>query len=505
VWVGWTLIFTLKSALQDTFNLHAVALAGFLWTLSTLLVVTLWLGGVSLFRHRVAARGVLFEIRKPLPKTLPIYTGTLGALCLMLVYFGLPSPFVVGRATVAGAEFVAEGLTAAADAWVAEGEPRALLALELGPDDELGEVAGPLLMYNARVEQAFPNADDADLAATWWVEVPQSRADGLIRLLAADAENVDAIEADRAVNAAPLGSSSPCERAYLSSALTLDDPYAGGQHELRSTGALDVMSTIRTATAGPVYVAVIDTGVDGTHEDLAAAMARAPYSNDAHGHGTAVAGALAAVAGNGRGGASINVEGRVIRVLAYDAVSSGGSAFRVANALYDAVDDGAKVAVMSFGADGPAPAVVANAVRYAIAHDVALIAAAGNDPKRSATNQWPANIPGVLVVGATDRNGRPSIHGSAVDRLGAMAWAPGSGVCVPIRGGGYGRVDGSSFAAPIVAGHVATYRAVCPGLSAQEALILAVSSSPSPTQWGDAYIARVDRGLRAAASKLNCR
>lgn len=292
----------------------------------------------------------------------------------------------------------------------------------------------------------------------------------------------------------PQGS---CESGSV--ALPANDPYASGQRELALMGAGSVMNGLRArAPRRPALVAVIDTGVAGGHEDLREIMWPRAIDDDRLGHGTAVASLIGAVADNRRGIASFNLEGRYVRVQSFPAL--GGprpGADDVAAALEDALDAGASVINLSFGAVEPAPSVVRAAVARAIRAGVIVVASAGNGAGL-ASDQWPANIPGVLVVGATDSAGvGRATFSKRTEGLALAVSAPGEGVCAGSLGGGYAKMSGTSMSAPLVAGLLGMMKALCPGLRPDEAARLLIQTgAPLP---GSGLGPRVDaeRALEA--------
>ncbi len=265
----------------------------------------------------------------------------------------------------------------------------------------------------------------------------------------------------------------------------------------------------RTRGAG-VMVAVIDTGVQLDHPDLAGQFAvnaaeangapgvdddgngyvddvwgydftdapdlpgagdylgRDPDPTDDQGHGTEVAGVIAAAAGNGRGIAGVAPEARILAVRAgfrtsvplLPALLEEDDA--AAGILY-AVDRGAQVINLSWG-DGVPAALVEAAVAYAQSRDVVVVASAGNTP--GDRDFYPSAHLGVLSAGASDRyNLRAafSTYGQDLDVL-----APGVAVLTTALGGGYTEASGTSFSAPMTAGTAALVRSAFPGWSAEE-------------------------------------
>jgi type VII secretion-associated serine protease mycosin len=227
-----------------------------------------------------------------------------------------------------------------------------------------------------------------------------------------------------------------------------------------------------------VVVGVIDNGVQANLPDLAGAVvpgvdltgARADGRTDLdrNSHGTAVA-ALVAAGGAGRTGmVGVAPEATVLPIILADGqhyVDPAG--LGTARAIRWAVDHGAKVVNMSYGADdldcvGP----LLDAVFYAIDRNVVLVAGAGNDGSGINRPQAPARCPGVLAVGAIDEQGLPwqkTQRQPYVDVAG-----PGSEI-VSIDKFGMRRVsEGTSDAAALVSGVVALLRARFPEMPARQ-------------------------------------
>jgi membrane-anchored mycosin MYCP len=253
------------------------------------------------------------------------------------------------------------------------------------------------------------------------------------------------------------------------------------------------------STGRHVTVAVIDSGVDASHPQLAGHVRRGldllhhqPRADrDTSGHGTAVAAIIA-----GR-----HVPGVAVQGLAPDATivpirvserpeaaepdpASAGSAATLAHAIRDATDlvsDHHGVINISATLDaGPDPAV-ADAVRYAADHDVVIVAAVGNrgDAQHGNPTPYPAAYRGVVGVAAIGPDGTrapSSGHGTFVDIA-----APGTAVPSAYPGGGYCVQDGTSFATPFVTATVALIRSRWPALSAPEAVRrLLGTADPAP-------------------------
>ncbi|GAA1150221.1 type VII secretion-associated serine protease mycosin [Kitasatospora gansuensis] len=165
-----------------------------------------------------------------------------------------------------------------------------------------------------------------------------------------------------------------------------------------------------------VVVAVIDSGVSATHQDLVGqVLPGADFSGeqsdgrvDKIGHGTSMA---SLIAGRGHGakdgiiGLAPHAKILPVRVnmSPLGEVGSGGED-RIPEAIRYAVDKGAKVINMSLG--GGADKKVREAIQYAIDKDVVVIGASGNTGNRGTPVDYPAAVPGVVAVGAVDRDGK---------------------------------------------------------------------------------------------------
>ncbi|MBI2571429.1 MAG: SUMF1/EgtB/PvdO family nonheme iron enzyme, partial [Candidatus Schekmanbacteria bacterium] len=204
-----------------------------------------------------------------------------------------------------------------------------------------------------------------------------------------------------------------------------------------------------------VWIAVVDTGVDLDHPDLAdqiVQVANADLVNgdsdpsDDNGHGTHVAGIAAAAANNVEGGAGVCWGCRILPIKALD--SSGyGSFSTIATAIQLAADSGARVINLSLGSTSSSQAV-ATAVGYARESGAVLIGAAGNNG--ATTTFYPAGYEGVLAVAATDEADARwtwSNYGDWVDLA-----APGKAIWSTLFDNTYASWNGTSMAAPFVSG-----------------------------------------------------
>lgn len=227
----------------------------------------------------------------------------------------------------------------------------------------------------------------------------------------------------------------------------------------------------RTKGSTAQVIAIVDTGVNGSHEDLYGrvlggynaltnTLTAANASTDDNGHGTMTAGIAAANTNNGLGIAGVAwAGGRVMPVKVLDANGYGWDS-DIAEGVTWAANHGAKVINLSLGGYEDNP-VLHDAISAATATGAVVVAASGNDGDDSP--QYPAAYPEVLAVGATDKGGKLtdfSSHGDWIDVA-----APGFGVIAPGTGQDYYIGDGTSFAAPMAAGVASLVRSVYPTLT----------------------------------------
>jgi type VII secretion-associated serine protease mycosin len=212
------------------------------------------------------------------------------------------------------------------------------------------------------------------------------------------------------------------------------------------------------ATGKGVTVAVIDTGVDDSNEQLRTAVAGGKSyvggsgTADIEGHGTRVAGIIAARPIKGTGFAGIAPEAKILSLRYTGGEEKQGDAGTMSDAINDAVAMGAKIINISSDTQNKEDDLtLADAVADAVSKGALIIAAAGNDgADGKSAKTYPASYPGVLAVAASDRNNERAFFSQAGDFVDIAA--PGVGMVSTVPKGGQCAADGTSFAAPYVAG-----------------------------------------------------
>lgn len=220
-----------------------------------------------------------------------------------------------------------------------------------------------------------------------------------------------------------------------------------------------------------VVVAVIDTGVDLNHADLAAnlvqglnVISQADPPLDDVGHGTHVAGVIAAMVNNYEGVAGMSWYNKVMPIKALDHTGAG-STYAVAQGIIWATDHGAKVINMSLGNYMPSE-FLHDAIKYAYDRDVILIAASGNDD--TVDPGYPAAYPEVLAVAATNSNQQRASFSNYGDYIDVAA--PGESIASTYPDNEYAAMSGTSMASPHVAALAAMIRSANPSLTNAEVM-----------------------------------
>ena len=284
-----------------------------------------------------------------------------------------------------------------------------------------------------------------------------------------------------------------------------NDPYLGSEWHLTKVGAASAWDI--TQGAG-ITIAILDSGVDTTHPDLAPNLVPGYnfYDNntdvsDACGHGTAVAGTAAASSNNGAGVAGVAGQAKImpVRVAYFDTSYSSCYAYysTIASGLTYAADHGARVANVSY-AGVAASSSVQSAAQYMKSKGGLVFVSAGNN----GVDENIAPTTTMIPVAATDSNDARtswSSYGSFV----AIS-APGAGIWTTSKGGIYQGWNGTSFSSPLAAGVAALMMAANSTLDGAQIESLMYSTAVDLGAAGrDAYYGygRVDAaaGVQAAA------
>lgn len=351
------------------------------------------------------------------------------------------------------------------------------LLVELGEDDHIDEAEIQQLLdrYGATYERAFPEVDfseDKDLSQYYVVYICPEKAEMLRRELTADTENIDQAEKNHEYEFIQPEAVSTSE---VNAEFATNDPYFGQQWYAQALGYEQVYALLKDYTpTKKAKVAIVDTGVEPEHEDLAKIYDRSQTDGDydKHSHGTHCAGLAGAIANNQAGVASMNWEGQFVSISGYAALDDygRGTDLRVSRAIIKAADDGADVISMSLGGPafgGRAPKSQVDAIRYARKKGAIVVVAAGNS-NRDAKGFAPANIEGVICVGAIGPDLKKASFSNTNTSLSMPIASPGVNILSTVPGSKYQSYNGTSMATPIVSGLVGIMRSINPDLTTKQ-------------------------------------
>ncbi|MEV4346619.1 type VII secretion-associated serine protease mycosin [Actinoplanes sp. NPDC049596] len=266
----------------------------------------------------------------------------------------------------------------------------------------------------------------------------------------------------------------PASPAFAEPAPLLSDSVRDDEWQLET---LDVPDAWTYADGAGVTVAVIDSGVDATHPDLQGQVLpgrdlvdpEGDGDTDLVGHGTTVSAIIAGRNDDQNGVVGIAPKAKILPVRVLDEQNRYDDALIVARGVRWAVDHGARVINLSLGGNGSSAALAA-ALDYAFAKDVVVVACTGNTSASSGTDVWyPAREPGVLAVAGTERDGTSLWSGSITGKE-TVVTAPATQLVGARAGGTYWKVQGTSFAAPMVSATAALIRSRWPTMPAGEVI-----------------------------------
>jgi thermitase len=275
--------------------------------------------------------------------------------------------------------------------------------------------------------------------------------------------------------------------------LVPNDPQLGAQWALQNIQAEHAWSLSpdrflarSTASPGRSAIAVLDSGADCTHPDfmnaggrstdsaaggqLSFALSKAYYLTtvpspacawqDDFGHGTHIAGIIAAAANNTVGVAGL---GYPLQLMVYKVLDAQGQgdAFLISQAIIDAANNGAAVISMSLGSAGYSP-TLQNAVNYAWRKNALVVAETGDSGSNALSFPGGANY--AIGVGATDSNDTRAGFSGYGNQV--AAGAPGVDILSTLPGASYGFMSGTSMAAAHVAALAGLLYGASPGASA---------------------------------------
>ena len=276
------------------------------------------------------------------------------------------------------------------------------------------------------------------------------------------------------------------------------DPYRPLQ---RNLDMMDVAGAHLWSRGEGVRVAIIDTGVDASHPDLAGRVFKQENFVDGSKsgrdrHGTAVAGVIAAVENNSKGIVGVAPAARLYAMRAcwpapQDEARSVCSTLTLAKALAAAVE--ARIDIVNLSLTGPADPLLTRLVEVGLRRGVVFV---GATPPNSDGSVFPTGIPGVIGVDAA----------GAKASADSVLFAPASEVLTLVPDGRYDFLSGSSLAAASVSGGIALLLARDRNLRAENARdLLARSSRKVATSQGEAASVNLCAAMAALMHQPECK
>jgi len=333
--------------------------------------------------------------------------------------------------------------------------------------------------YDLNLKRAFfpKNAAATELDNYYLVDIPEGkvkRVQEVMRRLSRSTAVVWA-EENELIQVEPLRKAE--NPAKLPSKFGVNDPGIAnlwGFERMQMDKLYDYLDQNKIQPVRKALIAILDTGVDGNHEDIQANFKSidAASNRDLKGHGTHCAGIAGAVSNNGVGVASYSRDNRFTTITSVKVLGDQGFGTQqtIIDGIIKAAD--AKADVISLSLGGPSnqtrQRAYDKAVKYANKAGAIVVAAAGNS-NRNASQFSPVNSKGVIGVSAVDADLNRAEFSNYVQDLSLGVAAPGVGIYSTIPNNRYETYNGTSMATPYVAGLLGLMKSLKPSLSTEEA------------------------------------
>ena len=345
-----------------------------------------------------------------------------------------------------------------------------LVELEEGaPDTELAAFAR---LHNLTLERAFfPDAASETYLDNYFTVTgstsPATVVDGLAAL-----STVTYLEPNETISVEPFIVETSNPQSSTAS-LSINDPFTSEQWAMEVLRMDDYYRLLQQQRPRKqAKVVILDTGVDGNHEDLVDNYFSIAdqYDDDPHGHGTHCAGIAAGVTNNALGIGSLAGTGDdspFVEVSSIKVLKAGGMGTQktIIAGIIEATDEGADVISLSLGgrSNQSSQRAYSAAVAYAHRNGAIVVAAAGNS-NRDAVDYAPANANGMITVAAVDQLLLRAPFSNRTNQLDRPIAAPGVAIYSTVPGDEYRSYSGTSMACPFVAGLLGVMKSLRPEL-----------------------------------------
>ncbi len=331
--------------------------------------------------------------------------------------------------------------------------------------------------YHGNIEPAFPHLQHKEytnLENFYKVNVPNNLETDLNKIVEnlRAVEGVLSVEINDIVQTTPIISKNPNRKNP--NQLT-NDEHVGNLWGFNNMNVKDLhalLNGMKPQKVAKIYI--LDTGVDGKHEDLQGVFfsTNPSYNSDKVGHGTHCAGIAAAVSNNEKGIASFSPNTNFVLVTSIKVLNDngGGTQEGIIDGIIEAADAGADVISMSLGgmSNGERQAAYTEAVEYANRAGAIVVVAAGNSDD-DAADYCPANAAGVITVSAIDENNNKAEFSNYINNVAMGIAAPGVNIYSTTPNNSYQYMNGTSMATPYVAGLLGVMKSLNPNLTTSEA------------------------------------
>ncbi len=355
------------------------------------------------------------------------------------------------------------------------------LLIDLKDVTQLQLLSQVLAPYRITFEPAFPNIKHPEwtnLDEYYVLDIPEEYLNQIkeIKNILQQNNLVDWIEYNEVIHVSPLNTI-PTKPSPSPIDYGINDPSLKDMWGFEKMKVNEYFNYLRGENITPIKrakIAILDTGVEGTHEDLKDnyTSTQKKYDQDKQTHGTHCAGIAAAVSNNSLGVASLSLSNKFVQVTSIKVLSDYGWGTQrdIINGMLEAADKGADVISMSLGgpSSDPAQRAYEEAIKYANKSKAIVVVAAGNSNKNANTSV-PASCKGVITVSAINDEMKKANFSNFVTDMEMGIAAPGQNILSTVPGNKYAAYSGTSMATPYVAGLLGVLKSLNPDLDTKEA------------------------------------
>jgi len=352
------------------------------------------------------------------------------------------------------------------------------LLVEIYEGNTIDDIQSTLDRYGITYKRAFhpERVDFTDLDDYYVLNIPKAQMVNLAEIEKQLYKTimVDWVEENEVIKIAPIEStelSKPIQKKY-----GINDP---GLVQMWGFDAMGIDQFYKSIKAGKIKparkatIAILDTGVDAKHEDLAGnyKSIKSKYDKDTQGHGTHCAGIAGAVSNNSTGVASFSQNNEFVQITSVPVLNNFGMGTQksIIDGIIEAADNKVDVISMSLGgrSNPTKQKAYEKAIKYANDAGAIVIVAAGNS-NDNAKKYAPANVAGVIAVSAIDEQLKRAAFSNYVSDIEMGVAAPGVNIYSTFPKNQYKIFNGTSMATPYVSGLVGVLKSIKPSLNTVE-------------------------------------